>query len=90
MSVEKIFKDKIESAAEPKIADNIIWDKIEAKLDKKPRTALVFWKMGLAASITILIGLGLYFTKKTNVIDERLVSERKKSKVKRKLLKLSI
>jgi hypothetical protein len=64
-NVENTFKDKIKSAANPEIAENRIWNKIEAKLDKKPKPVFVWWQIGIAASVIFLIGIAFLLNNKT-------------------------
>jgi hypothetical protein len=64
-NVEDTFKNKIERTTDPEIAKNRIWDKIEAKLDEKPKPIINWWRLAIAASVVLLIGLAFLISDKT-------------------------
>lgn len=87
-NIDQYFRKLVEEQ-EPKSFPNMdsVWDKIEEKLDKKPKRRVIpFWKyVGVAAALLLLITLGSRFinnnptveNKEPNTIDIVVIDEEK-------------
>lgn len=59
-NIDELFQTKLSELSDDDLPMNntLIWDKIEHKLDKKPRLAALWWQISVAACLVISLFLG--------------------------------
>ncbi|MFN3851140.1 MAG: hypothetical protein ACK4NY_17025 [Spirosomataceae bacterium] len=59
-NIDELFQTKLSELSDDDLPMNdvLIWDKIEHKLDKKPRLVALWWQIGVAACLVISLFLG--------------------------------
>lgn len=69
-NIDELFQTKLSELSDDDLTinDTLIWDKIENKLDKKPRLAALWWQYGVAACLVIALFLGWRLSNKTEKV----------------------
>lgn len=74
-NIDELFQTKLSELSDDDLPMNntLIWDKIEHKLDKKPRLAALWWQIGVAACLVISLFWGLRVSRQDSGITIRTV-----------------
>ncbi|MCU0324082.1 MAG: hypothetical protein MUF45_02365 [Spirosomaceae bacterium] len=66
-NIDELFQTKLNGLSDDDLTinDALIWNKIENKLDKKPRLVVLWWQYGVAACLMIALFFGWRFGNQT-------------------------